>query len=339
MRTADDALHEELTDDELDDVLAVVRQELRQQVQASSSPADVLEAIMASEAGAPQASGSMTWPCNDRLALTRIGTMVSMRDRATEVRDRLARLIHEAWDIAIELDEELGRHRDLAIGRHVGRALSKRRDRRLTVVLGYARDLALQIVSDMAQMRTLDRDLAEAKDDDVVAELVTDIDNRETYEGFRQLDRELASDRQAWVEHQISAARHLAEDLEQARRLSGQREQTRDLDREVAHILALHLDGTLRRARALSNGICRRGAAKLPWSRRQRGRLASARRRAPQGPGQGARGEQASGDTGRRRAMRGECSCWSGSMRLRRAIGRFRMACNRSGVRIPLAPP
>ncbi len=255
MNTAGDPFHEELTDDELDDVLAAVHQELSRQVHRSSPAADVLVAIMASEDGACVPDEILPRPNSHLLASMRVGSMVSMRCRATEVHERLGRLVSEARDIAVDLDRELSHHRDLAIGMRVGRALSRRRDRRLTVLLGYARDMALQIVFDMAQVQCLDHDLAVAKDQEIVAQLAADIDCRETYDGVRELDRALALDRQVWIDQQITEARELSIGLEQARILSESRERKRNLDRRAAHHLALDIDLTLQRAHDVSGAI------------------------------------------------------------------------------------
>jgi len=245
-------------DHELGAILASVHDEMLAQAHATADPAGALVAIMASDDETPVHGEMLPRPTAQSVVFERLGAVIGMRHRATEIHHRLGAVVANARQLARDLDRELNHHGDLAIGMTVARAFARHCDRRLAQVLTCAHDLTIEIAYDLTRIRRLDRDLAMDRDFEVVRELSHDIDRGQTFDGVRELDRALALNRQLTIDQQITEARELSIGLDWARSLSDARERCRSLNREDARQLALAIDLALVRARELAFAVMHR---------------------------------------------------------------------------------
>lgn len=258
MRTLSrDSREYELTDDELDSILASAHSEIVTHVQQTVDPSAALIAIMV-DSDLPEALPEPVVPCpsSRQMVPRQLTAVIETRYRALEVHQRLADVVRRARNLAIDLDRELSDHSDLTIAVLSALEFARQRDRHLVQLLSHARDLAVQVVYDLICINRLNHDLFADKDAAVVREhSKSDIVYDQSFDGIRELDRYYASLRHRFIDDQIRDARELSIRLEKARRLSNFRERWRNLDRQHAHELALAIDLALDHAKDLAAGV------------------------------------------------------------------------------------
>lgn len=246
----------ELTDDELDVILSNTRNEIVAHVQQVGDSASALVALMAESDRSNPNAAICSEPAARRRVPQRLAAVIEVRRRAAEVHRRLGEVVERARDLAFDLDRELSNHGDLTIAVLSALAFARHRDRYLMQLLSHARDLAIQIVYDLARIRDLDRNLIIDQDAVVILEHSrSNVIEAEEFDGIRQLDRLFAYNRQLAIDGQITDARELSIRLERARRLSDFRERYRNLNRSHAHELALAIDQALRNASELAESV------------------------------------------------------------------------------------
>lgn len=250
---------DEMTDGELDVILASVRDNLVTHVRATTSPARTLVAMMAAsdDGGQPgHFQPDDVAADSTQLAVRQLGAVIEIRGRAAEVDRRLSEIVGLSGDLAADLDLELNQHADLPIAVRSARAFAQHCDRRLIQLVSRVRDLVTEIAWDLRRVRQLDRDLTVDRDVRVIRELASDVPALDRiFDGIRELDVAYANGRQSDIGEQIKEADELAASLETARRLMDLRERWRNLDKQDARELADAIDVVLKRVDKLASAL------------------------------------------------------------------------------------
>ncbi len=250
-----DSFDYQLTDDELDAILANTHCELLAHVEQVADPSAALIAIMVDSDESELRMPDLAAPIPRHIVAQRLRALIETRYRAAEVHQRLTEVVHRARNLARDLDRELSEG-DLTIAVLSAINFARRRDRHLMQLLSHSRDLAVQIAYDTIRIRKLDRDLSADKDAEVVREhSISEVAGDQAFDGIRELDRYFAHNRQLIIDEQIKDARELSMRLENARRLSDIRGRYQNLDRQHAHELALAIDIALDQATELANAV------------------------------------------------------------------------------------
>jgi hypothetical protein len=252
-----DEFHDELSDKELDAILAGVHQNLLAYAHRVADPAGALAAIMGRNDADTLPVDIPTHPIVNTLTHQRLSAVIEMRCRSAELHDELRRVIARARDVAIDLDRALDDRHELVIAFKAARAVARHHDRELTEFLDRGRNLAIAIVHDLVLVRRLDQDLTADRDYMVRRELAVDVSSDQTFDGLRELDRALSRNREYNIDRQVEAARQLATDLDRAGRISRTREADPDLGRGRARQLAIAIDVALVRSQELANDVRR----------------------------------------------------------------------------------
>jgi hypothetical protein len=245
---------DEMTDCDLDIILARARANIITHVRMATNPAGALVAIMAAcgeEEPTSQIVGQESGPKppnSPHLAPRRLAALLEVRRCAAEVDQRFRQIVSLARDLAEDLDRELTEHADLPIAIGSACALAQHQDRRLVQLLSRTRDLVVQIELDLRRVRELDRDLTVDKDTEVIRELSSDVPLDKVFDELRALDYHYADRRRVELEAQINEAHHLGVSLEEARRLADLRQRWKRIDRSNAREVACALDRALDRA-------------------------------------------------------------------------------------------
>jgi hypothetical protein len=250
-----DEFHDELTNDELDAILAGVHQNLLAYAHSVASPVNAFAAIMAHSDTDVTSADTSFRPTINTLTEQRIWAVVQMRRRSAQLHDELKRVIARARDVAIDLDRALDERSELVIALKAARAFARSHDKQLTEFLDHARDLVFTITRDLIAVRRLDRDLAADRDRMVRQELALDVNSVQTFDGIRELDRILSRNREDNIDRQIEAASQLSIDLDRTSRISRTRATDHNLDRGRARQLAIAIDVALVRSRELTYDV------------------------------------------------------------------------------------
>ena len=253
--SSENYFYDEPGSEQLDSILANVRNEVLAHVHSTSDLASALLKIMDSEDGQMVADDASVRPPTGVIVADRLSTVVNMRHRAMEIPKRLRTIIPDARLLAGDLDRDLNHYGDLAIGIKVTRVIARHRDRRLIHYLDEARELTVGITYDLIQIRRLDREVTMNRDLEVIGELSRDVNRGQTLDDIHGLDKALTLDRQLRIDQQIDEARELLIELNRARRLSEDRMKKKNLSREEARKLALEIELALGRSLDTSTEI------------------------------------------------------------------------------------